>query len=107
MGYEKSSKEELEFIVKVFKKSGILLDPVYTGKTVYTLYNLISKIEPTFDYRTDETAGQFLTKLRGNRILFIHKGGLIGSFAEGKFDLIMNKKIVYDWFNENIQNLEL
>ena len=72
LGYAKSTKEELEFIKKVFKKSGLLLDPVYTGKTVYTLFNLISQIEPTFEYRTDETARQFLTQLKGNRILFIH-----------------------------------
>lgn len=66
-GYALSRPEELDFIHKLAKLEGIILDPVYTGKGMYGLVNEIKK---------------------GNmqehkNILFIHTGGLFGVFPQG------------------------
>lgn len=62
LGYAKSKVEELEFIKDFTTQTGIILDPVYTGKAMYGLMNEI---------------------LSGNlnqyeNILFIHTGGTLG-----------------------------
>ncbi|RNA25126.1 bifunctional D-cysteine desulfhydrase 1-aminocyclopropane-1-carboxylate mitochondrial-like [Brachionus plicatilis] len=75
LGYAKSTKEELEFLVDFFRNTGIALDPVYTGKAMYALVNLLNGQKPTLDYHNDENARNFLSNLKGNRILFIHTGG--------------------------------
>jgi D-cysteine desulfhydrase len=110
LGYSKSTKEELDFLVKIFKMTGILLDPVYTGKTAYTLFNLINKNKPTLSYQNDEMAQSFLKNLKGNRILFMHTGGQLGVFSDGKFDssLALNqKKSIYNCFDENMNLFDL
>lgn len=66
IGYAISRDEELEFIVDVAKKEGIILDPVYTGKAFYGLFNEIKK--GNFD--------------KNKRILFVHTGGLYGVFPK-------------------------
>lgn len=63
-GYALSRPEELETIRLFAKTEGIVLDPVYTGKAMHGLLAEIRK--GTF------TAGQ--------RVLFIHTGGLFGVF---------------------------
>jgi D-cysteine desulfhydrase len=63
-GYAKSTREELDFLVKVAREEGVLLDPVYTGKAFYGMYKTL-KAEP----------GAF-----GKRVLFIHTGGGFGLF---------------------------
>lgn len=63
-GYAQSTKEELDFIAMVARKEGILLDPVYTGKGFYGLYQTIKKDKNAF----------------GKNILFIHTGGGFGNF---------------------------
>ncbi|SHJ23793.1 D-cysteine desulfhydrase [Dethiosulfatibacter aminovorans DSM 17477] len=65
-GYALSRAEELDFILEFSKEEGIILDPVYTGKAMYGLYNEIKK--GTFD--------------RYENILFIHTGGLYGLFPK-------------------------
>lgn len=69
IGYALSRPEELEFIKKVARLEGLVLDPVYTGKAMYGLYN---ELQP----------GGMLNA--GSRkklnILFIHTGGLYGLF---------------------------
>lgn len=65
-GYAISRPEELEFINNFACLEGIVLDPVYTGKAMYGLYNELKK---------------------GNlkdidNILFIHTGGLYGLFPK-------------------------
>ncbi len=62
LGYAKSKVEELEFIKDFTTQTGIILDPVYTGKAMYGLMNEI---------------------LSGNlseyeNVLFIHTGGTLG-----------------------------
>lgn len=65
-GYGLSTKEELDFLKKVASTEGVLLDPVYTGKAFYGLYQSVLKEKARF----------------GKRILFIHTGGGFGLFKE-------------------------
>ncbi|MBN2135928.1 MAG: D-cysteine desulfhydrase family protein [Acidobacteria bacterium] len=65
-GYGLSTEEELQFIVDVARKEGILVDPVYTGKA---LRGLIDSLE----------SGEIP---REENILFIHTGGLFGLFPK-------------------------
>jgi D-cysteine desulfhydrase len=59
--YAVASAEQLAFIVKVARKTGIVLDPVYTGKALFGLSQLPE---------------------RPSHALFIHTGGLPGALAE-------------------------
>lgn len=61
-GYARTTTELLGFIGQFTARTGILLDPVYTGKMMFALYDLIRK---------DHFAG-------GSTILAIHTGGLFG-----------------------------
>lgn len=61
-GYAKTSTELLRFIGSFSAKTGILLDPVYTGKMMFALYDLIGN---------DQIA-------EGSSILALHTGGLFG-----------------------------
>lgn len=64
LGYAKSRTEELEWMVEISRESGIILDPVYSGKAMYGL-------------KCESTSG---TRFRGKRWLFVHTGGLFGLF---------------------------
>jgi D-cysteine desulfhydrase len=66
IGYALSRPEELEFIKYIATLEGLVLDPVYTGKAMYGLYNQIKKGEIT----------------GAKNILFIHTGGLFGLFPK-------------------------
>ncbi len=61
-GYAKTSTELLEFLATFSAKTGILLDPVYTGKMAYAIYDLTRK--------------NFFRP--GSKILMLHTGGLLG-----------------------------
>jgi len=65
-GYAQSRPEELEFIYKLAKLEGVILDPVYTGKAMYGLVNEINKGN--------------MKKYKN--ILFIHTGGIFGLFSK-------------------------
>lgn len=67
-GYAKTSAKLLDFISRFAASSGILLDQVYTGKTAYAMYDLI-------------TQGQIQ---RGSSVLFIHTGGLLGLLSQAE-----------------------
>lgn len=69
LGYAISRDEELEFINYVSKLEGVVFDPVYTGKAMYGLYS--------------ELKNNGALK-RGEKILFIHTGGLFGLFPVSK-----------------------
>ncbi|MHB8126677.1 MAG: D-cysteine desulfhydrase family protein [Desulfitobacteriaceae bacterium] len=65
-GYALSSQAELQFIHKLAKMEGVILDPVYTGKAMYGLTEEIKK-----------------GRLKAyQNILFIHTGGLFGLFPQ-------------------------
>ena len=66
IGYAISRPEELEFIQSVASSEGLVLDPVYTGKAMYGLYNEIKE-------------GNVPS---GSNVLFIHTGGLFGLFPK-------------------------
>lgn len=61
-GYAKTDEKLLTFIKSFCAETGILIDPVYTGKMFYALYDLIAK-----DYFEV-----------GSKLLAIHTGGLAG-----------------------------
>jgi 1-aminocyclopropane-1-carboxylate deaminase len=61
-GYAKITPELVQFIREFSSSTGILLDPVYTGKLFYAIYDLAKK-----DYFKP-----------GSTILAVHTGGLIG-----------------------------
>eukprot|EP00922_Rhytidocystis_sp_ex-Travisia-forbesii_P051321 GHVS01076183.1.p1 GENE.GHVS01076183.1~~GHVS01076183.1.p1 ORF type:complete len:344 (-),score=44.38 GHVS01076183.1:1894-2925(-) len=64
-GYALSTDSELSFIQKVAFQTGVILDPVYTGKAAYHLARTL-RDEP----------GRY----RGRDILFLHTGGLLGLY---------------------------
>jgi 1-aminocyclopropane-1-carboxylate deaminase len=61
-GYAKVNEELLRFMEQIEQDHGLVLDPVYTGKALYGIFDMIKK-------------DQFK---RGTRLLFIHTGGLQG-----------------------------
>jgi D-cysteine desulfhydrase family pyridoxal phosphate-dependent enzyme len=65
IGYAMSTEAELQFTVDVAQHTGIILDPVYSGKAVY---NMVQQM------REDPNAW------RGGKVLFVHTGGLLGTY---------------------------
>lgn len=61
-GYGKTTPELINFIQTFIAQTGILIDPVYTGKMLYAIYNLAEKNH--FE--------------RGSKVLAIHSGGIWG-----------------------------
>ena len=61
-GYGKTEERLIEFIKQFVASTGILIEPVYTGKMLFALYDLAAK-----DYFKP-----------GSRILAIHSGGMWG-----------------------------
>ena len=90
LGYGESSRDELAFLVDVFRQTGILLDPVYTGKTLYTLVNVLLGRRPTAAYDNDRMVSDFRKNLKGKRILFVHTGGQLGLFDHNKFKTLLD-----------------
>ncbi|MGK4002835.1 D-cysteine desulfhydrase family protein [Sorangium sp. So ce1036] len=64
--YAVATPEQRQRIVQVARLSGLLLDPVYTGKAFAGLWDLAERGE-----------------LAGKRVLFLHTGGLPGLLAQG------------------------
>ncbi|NOZ61425.1 MAG: D-cysteine desulfhydrase family protein [Calditrichaeota bacterium] len=65
-GYALNRPEEIEFISQIAKLEGVILDPVYTGKAFFGVYDQIQK-------------GFFKKE---DKILFIHTGGIFGLFPK-------------------------
>lgn len=59
--YAVASDEQLDFIVDVARRTGLTLDPVYTGKALFAL----ARLDP-----------------KPSRVLFLHTGGLPGLLAQ-------------------------
>jgi 1-aminocyclopropane-1-carboxylate deaminase/D-cysteine desulfhydrase-like pyridoxal-dependent ACC family enzyme len=68
-GYARSTTEELSFLVEVAGRTGILLDPVYSGKA---LHHFVSRV-----VGADENGEVFLP---GQTVLFVHTGGTFGLY---------------------------
>ncbi|KAF9624708.1 hypothetical protein IFM89_013246 [Coptis chinensis] len=65
LGYASSSTEELVFIKEVAEATGVILDPVYSGKAAYGFVK---------DMRENPK------KWEGKRVLFIHTGGIFALY---------------------------
>lgn len=61
-GYGKYKKDLIQFILDFRQYFGILLDPIYTGKMIFSVWDMIEN---------DQIA-------KGTRILLLHTGGLQG-----------------------------
>lgn len=113
IGYAQSTQDELDFLQMFFRLNNILLDPVYTNKTIYTLYNILNGYKPTFAYERDDLAGNLKRNLKGNRLLIFHTGGQLGLFDSGKFDLLFrneqqnNTSNIFNCFGDNIANIDV
>lgn len=64
-GYAKYTQILIDFIWEFYESFGIALDPIYTGKMMYAVWDLIKK-------------GHFPT---GSKILAIHTGGIQGNLG--------------------------
>ncbi|KNA15440.1 hypothetical protein SOVF_098230 [Spinacia oleracea] len=65
LGYAINTQEELNFVKDIAATTGVVLDPVYSGKAAFGLMK-------------DMTENP--KKWEGRRILFIHTGGLLGLY---------------------------
>jgi D-cysteine desulfhydrase len=65
--YAVTTPEQRETVVRVARGSGIVLDPVYTGKAMHGLKIAVERGDIP----------------RGARVLFLHTGGLPGLLAQG------------------------
>lgn len=72
LGYAMSTDEELKFLMEVGCKCGIGFDPVYSGKALYVLFNMIREEKSRLP-----TERIFPP---GDKILFIHTGGFLGLY---------------------------
>ncbi|MET3980839.1 1-aminocyclopropane-1-carboxylate deaminase [Mucilaginibacter sp. UYP25] len=61
-GYGKTTPDLIQFIKQFVSETGILIEPIYTGKMLYAIYDLAAK-----DYLAP-----------GSKILAIHSGGIWG-----------------------------
>lgn len=65
LGYAMNTNEELKFVKEVAVATGVVLDPVYSGKAAFGMMN-------------DMTENP--KKWEGRKVLFIHTGGLLGLY---------------------------
>jgi 1-aminocyclopropane-1-carboxylate deaminase/D-cysteine desulfhydrase-like pyridoxal-dependent ACC family enzyme len=68
LGYAQSTEEELKFITEVSRQTGVVLDPVYSGKAARGMAQ---------DLQQQRQAGD-----TPKRVLFIHTGGLLGLYEK-------------------------
>jgi D-cysteine desulfhydrase len=67
LGYAINTAEELNFVKDIAAATGVILDPVSSGKAALRMLKDMS---------------DFPTKWQGRKILFIHTGGLLGLYAK-------------------------
>ncbi|KAL7098277.1 hypothetical protein ACP275_09G006700 [Erythranthe tilingii] len=67
LGYAMNTEEELKFVGEIAESTGIVLDPVYSGKAVYGMMKDMAE-NPE--------------KWEGRKVLFVHTGGLLGLFEK-------------------------
>ncbi|KAK9118013.1 hypothetical protein Scep_016106 [Stephania cephalantha] len=65
LGYALTTAEELEFVKEVAAATGVILDPVYSGKAAFGMLKDMN-----------DNPG----KWEGRKVLFIHTGGLLGLY---------------------------
>ena len=72
-GYGQSTKEELDFIIKFAQDTGVVLDPVYTGKALYNFFLCMQQ-------QSNDITMQNTNEINHQNILFWHTGGGLGLF---------------------------
>ncbi|XP_027124460.1 D-cysteine desulfhydrase 1, mitochondrial [Coffea arabica] len=65
LGYAMSTSEELKFVKEIAETTGVILDPVYSGKAAYQMMKDMAENPAMWE---------------GRKILFIHTGGLLGLY---------------------------
>jgi D-cysteine desulfhydrase family pyridoxal phosphate-dependent enzyme len=65
-GYARSTPQELDFLAKVALSTGVVLDPVYSGKALYNFASIADSHPEIFN--------------RGDKVLFLHTGGTLGLY---------------------------
>ncbi|KAL3835293.1 hypothetical protein ACJIZ3_010029 [Penstemon smallii] len=65
LGYAMNTAEELKFVSDIAQATGVVLDPVYSGKAAYGMIKDMNE-NPE--------------KWQGRKVLFIHTGGLLGLY---------------------------
>lgn len=65
-GYKNISPDKIKLINQFFRKTGILLDPTYTGKAFSAYFE------------------NFIKGKKKSKVLFLHTGGIFGAFAKKK-----------------------
>jgi D-cysteine desulfhydrase len=70
IGYARSTTEELQFIKEISTTTGIILDPVYSGKALYHFVTAVQSQPDIF--------------LKGQKILFLHTGGQFGLYDKSE-----------------------
>ncbi|KAL7576686.1 hypothetical protein ACA910_005612 [Epithemia clementina (nom. ined.)] len=66
LGYAVSTEQELEFVRNFAQATGIVLDPVYSGKALYHFARYVVPAHPQ--------------DFAGKNVLFLHTGGALGLF---------------------------
>ena len=74
-GYGKSSVDLRQFCIQALNDSGIVLDRVYTGKSVFGLMKELKNNPQRF---------------RGNKVMWVHTGGMFG-FLDKSMDEDLEK----------------
>ncbi|XP_049396948.1 bifunctional D-cysteine desulfhydrase/1-aminocyclopropane-1-carboxylate deaminase, mitochondrial isoform X8 [Solanum stenotomum] len=69
LGYAMNTIDELTFVKQVAETTGVILDPVYSGKAAYGMIE---------DMRENPR------KWEGRKVLFIHTGGLLGVYDKAE-----------------------
>jgi 1-aminocyclopropane-1-carboxylate deaminase/D-cysteine desulfhydrase-like pyridoxal-dependent ACC family enzyme len=75
-GYARSTPEELAYIIRVAQTTGLIFDPVYSGKG---LYHFVNTVLPN-DMAGQGAAGKERVFLPGQKVLYIHTGGTVGLY---------------------------
>jgi D-cysteine desulfhydrase family pyridoxal phosphate-dependent enzyme len=70
LGYAASTPEELDFVSKFAVETGVVLDPVYSGKA---LYHFLTQV-------VQEDSDEY----QGKNVLFWHTGGALGLYDKGE-----------------------
>ena len=69
LGYAVSTQEELDFCTNFALETGVVLDPVYSGKALYHFIKGVLEEDPE--------------KYRGKNVLLWHTGGSLGMYDKG------------------------
>ena len=84
-GYAISRPEELRFLRSVASSSGVLLDPVYTGKAAKAFFEEIAASSSGAEAKkigeSNGSQGGEHFDWRGKKVLFLHTGGIFGLYG--------------------------